>query len=255
MRRYVEAVALHVWRVPPKLIRTILDEFRNYAPFVMDDYVENLIDPAKASKTYGLREFHADAERAILRDLFAERETILTANALGTAGQRYVRFHLRRCGRYKSVTADKFLGDVADVNGDNEVDCFATDTMNGRRYAISVKNTRDFLELRQGGWVSEIEEMARAHSTKRKTVFPWIAISFATPEAIADCEARGVRCTPIGCRVAPEQYKDGNLIKRSTPAALRRLYATIGPEPFRYVGKQRVHEYDEDFLSRLRDVA
>ena len=179
-----------------------------------------------------------------------EREAILTAPVLGAAGERYVRYHLKRSEHFHSITRASDLGYESDDAGRNRLDIAATDSR-GRRYAISVKNTRDFLDNRKmREWVDGNAGVIEMAENRKKGEIPWIVPSFATADAIRKCEARGVRCTPIGARIAPEKYGT-----RFTRKAIERLHATLGPEPFRYVGAQRVHEHDEDFLRRLALVA
>jgi hypothetical protein len=109
-----------------------------------------------------------------------------------------------------------------------------TDTVNGQRYAVSVKNERQSLEAR-AKWIGECIKMAKAHGAK-----PRIISSFATEAGIESCKSQGVRCTVIGARIAPETFEwKSKSIKKLMP----KFYPILGGEPYPYVciGEQRIH--------------
>ena len=96
-------------------------------------------------------------------------------------------------------------------------------------------------------WVDDVMRMA---DDRKKGEIPWHVPAFATDGAVRGCEARGVRCAPMGAGIAPDK-DDTKFIRK----ALERLRGTLGPEPFRNVGAQCVHDYEEQFLGRLALVA
>lgn len=245
LRRYLDAKAIHAWGFDPAFTRKMLDSITTMPHIIRSDIVPNWKNRNRDSVAYGVDPVKPDDLRT-LEEMVNEREAILTASVLGAAGERYVRYHLKRSEHFHSITRASDLGYESDDAGTNRLDLAATD-YKGRRYAISVKNSRDFLDTRTMRWVDDVVRMAQ---DRNRGEIPWIVPAFVTDEAIRKCEVRGVRCTPIGARIAPEKY--GTKFTRS---ALARLHATIGPEPFRYVGVQRVHEHDEEFLRLIALVA
>lgn len=245
LRRYLDAKAIHAWGFHPAFARKMLDSITRMPHIIRSDIVPNWKNRDRDSVAYGVDPFKPDDLR-ILEEMVNEREAILTASVLGAAGERYVRYHLKRSEHFHSITRASDLGFESDDAGRNRLDLVATDTK-GRRYAISVKNSREFLDARTIRWVDDVMRMA---DDRKKGEIPWIVPAFATDGAIMECEARGVWCTPIGARIAPEKYGT-----RFTRKAIERLHATLGPEPFRFVGTHRVHKHDDLFLQRLRNIA
>jgi hypothetical protein len=245
LRRYLEAYAVHQWKYEPADVHRILDRLRNDAGILKYSTVRNEQNPERSSGTYGLREL-TDDERAALQALIAERDALFSGTELGKCGERWVRSHFKRADRYKSVTPESKLGYVADDAGKHRIDLCVTDTRDGSRWAISVRNRRQHLERRTEAWVDELVRMVHDRKQNER---PWIITSFVTNEMIERCEERGFRCTPMNARIYPETY-DGT---KQTRKAIADLLITFGPVPFRCIGASRAHpdEFDFDFIERL----
>lgn len=104
-------------------------------------------------------------------------KTTLSNAKLGEAGERFVRACFVKSGRYRQITREQRLGNVVSSPGKNRLDLMVLDTANGKRYAVSVKNQREFLQKRRPNWIEGCIKMAAAHNA-----LPWIVPSFATPE-------------------------------------------------------------------------
>lgn len=245
LRRYLDVKAIHQWGFPPAFVRATLDSITRRPGVFGGDIIRNRKNRDRDSIAYGIDPLKPE-DLLELEEMVNERESILTASVLGAAGERYVRYHLKHSEHFHSITRASDLGYESDDTGKNRLDLTATDSK-GRRYAISVKNSRDFLDARTMRWIYDVVRMAQ---DRKRCEIPWIIPAFATAGAIKECKALGVRCTPVGARIAPEKYGT-----KFTRKAIERLHATLGPEPFRYVGAQRVHKHDEDFLRDLALVA
>jgi hypothetical protein len=127
---------------------------------------------------------------------------------------------------------------------ENQVDVMVTDTANGQKYAVSVKNQRQFLKARSK-WIRECVKMAKAHGAR-----PWIVTSFATEDGIKSCGEQGVRCSVIGARIAPETYYWRS---KSMRKLMPTFYPVVGGEPYDYIGEQRIHG-NPPLASALREL-
>lgn len=244
-RRYLEAVSIHRWQFEPKLVRDGLDRLRATGKLIFFNrlWPESSESGSNLPRdgTYGLGRELSDKERQRLQALVLSRDKLLTAKRLGRAGERWVRAHLKRSNRYRAVTPESKLGFVTDLFGENRLDIAVTDKLDGIRYACSVKNRKDFLDSARIEWIDEVESMAKAHGMS-----PWLIPAFATSEMLDRCQRRGVRCTPINSRIAPEGNEG-----HSTRSAIDRMHVVIGPEPWRYIGERRLKVFDEAFLAAI----
>lgn len=129
---------------------------------------------------------------------------------------------------------------------ENLLDLRVTDTADGNTYGIEVKNTREPM-FANSPWIEACKRKADANNVK-----PWIVPAFATADAIRACRAKGLRCTPIGKRIAPETDKNGRSMRRW----LRdELYPVHGPEPFAFIGKHRLRGEQPELVDQLRNLS
>jgi hypothetical protein len=241
--RFLQANLMHVGGFDPALVRKVANQLRDYVPDVV---VNRALQTGEneTSHIYVLGREPHDAELAALLDLIRKNRSVLSIGVLRSAGERYVRACFVRSKRYSNITKPDALGYEVTGPRDNQVDVMVSDTANGQRYAVSVKNQREFLEARSK-WIGECIKMAKAHGAR-----PWIITSFATDAGTESCTKQGVRCTVIGARIAPETYDE-----RSKPMKklLPKFYPILGGEPYVCIGEQRIHG-NPPLASALREV-
>jgi hypothetical protein len=241
LRRFLEGTMVHIGGIAPEEVQAVLDDLRCYAgnaviqlPFAIegeaDSHVYAVVQPT-------------DEELTVLHALVTLAREVLPVRVLGEVGELFVRACFVKTKRYTQITQADRLGNVRAKPGTNRLDLMVAD--NGELFAVSVKNRHEVMR-RRSAWIGECIEMAKAHNAR-----PWLIPSFATAEAIDACRAQGVRCTPIGSRIAPARDRQG----RSMKVLLRKLYPIHGGEPFMLMGTQRLPRGEgEAFTQRLLEV-
>jgi hypothetical protein len=172
-----------------------------------------------------------------LRGLCLERNRVLTRALLRDAGEQYVRAWLRSTGRFRGITALADLGRVA-ASDEPTSDVIATEIATGRRFAVSVKNQREWLRPNAAA-IDDAILRASAHRAE-----PWLCVPFALPETIDRCARDGPRLSLLGAQIVPATLADG----RRTLSAIDRLRAVIGPQPYTMLVQSRPERSD---FSRL----
>jgi|SRR5579862_6705684 len=229
--RFIHSNLVHVGGFDPALAHRVLTEMRDRLPEVV---VQRAL-PIKGeldSHVYTLAREASREELNALAELVRVHRRVLSPEALRSAGERYVRACFIKSKRYRDVPRPNRLGYLSTGERQNQVDIMVTDTANGHRYAVSVKNQREFLQARSQ-WIGECIDMAVAHGAR-----PWIVTSFATDEGVEACERQRVRCTVIGARIAPATY---DWRSKSMKKLMPKFYPVVGGEPYVYIGEQRIH--------------
>lgn len=236
LRRFLESNAMHVGGFAPEDVQAVLDDLRRYAPNSVIQIpfpVENEAD----SHVYSITP-PDDDQLSDLRALVRLERQVLPIHVLGMVGEKFVRLCFVKTGRYAAITQVARLGNVRAEPGTNRLDLMVIGTVDGMRYAVSVKNRREVMR-RRSSWIPERIEMAKAHHAR-----PWLIPAFVTADSPEVCRAQGVRCTPIGSRVAPEQDTFG----RSVRKLLKALYPVIGGEPYVFMGAERIRGPEPDLV-------
>lgn len=244
LRRFLRGTMVHVGGIAPGVAQAVLDDLRRYAP----NAVVQLPFPVEGeadSHVYATTHPSDDELNALLALVTLDRE-VLPIHVLGEYGETFVRACFVKTDRYTHITQIRHLGYVIAAAGTNRLDLMVFDTVTGERYAVSVKNQREVMG-RRSPWIKDCIDMAAAHNAR-----PWLIPSFATPEAVEACKAQGVRCTPIGARIAPAKDAQG----RSMKVLLRKLYPVHGGEPFMRMGAERLPNGEgQEFIERLRELS
>jgi hypothetical protein len=157
----------------------------------------------------------------LLQDLCAEYDACIPNDARRRAGEQYVRALFVASGDYRDVSQTQRLGALRDNGGKNAADLFVTDSA-GRRFAVSVKNQREFLFPGKGA-ISDCFVKAKAHDAE-----PWLFAAFAVPEVLDACRSRGVRLSVFGRQILPARDRKG----QHTSWLVNRLFPILGPLPF-----------------------
>lgn len=265
-RTVIEAFAYHLWGFPPALIRKVLDNFNRWKKGAI---VYDKVGDESGSTTYGKRPL-TKRERAALLRLLAKK---IPGQVLGSAGEMYVRSHLKKCPRFESVTPLADVGFKTAPAGTRRPDMFVTDKATGQLYCVSAKNSHEMLEARDRR-IGDAKKIAAKITAKlrearpsAKEVLPWLICSFATPEAREACAREHVRLTTIEKRIAPRSFiREGKRVHAEP--LIRKLLPAIGPQPWAFVTQAVrkettatgtvnmidvavIREYDDDFLKRL----
>lgn len=241
LRRFLEGTMVHVGGIAPEEVQAVLDDLRRYAPSAVIQ-LPFAVEGEADSHVYAIAH-PTDDELSQLHRLVRLGRDALPIHLLGEVGELFVRACFVKTKRYTQITQVDRLGNVRAKPGTNRLDLMVAD--NGELFAVSVKNRHEVMR-RRSTWIRECIDMAKAHNAR-----PWLIPSFATAEAIDACTAQGVRCTPIGARIAPATDRQG----RSMKVLLRKLYPIHGGEPFMLMGTQRLPKGEgEAFIQRLREL-
>lgn len=240
--RFIHSNLVHVGGFDPELAHRVVTEMRDHLPQVVVRPFP--IKGESESHLYTLGREAAIDELDALSELVRLHRRVLGADVLRGAGERYVRACFIKAERYARITQQERLGYVSTGKRQNQVDIMVTDKLNGQRYAVSVKNQREFLGARSE-WIRECIQMAEAHKAR-----PWIVASFATPKGLKACARQKVRVTVMGARIAPSAY---SWRSKSMKKLITKFYPIVGGEPYLYIGEQRVHGMPA-LASQLREL-
>ncbi len=244
LRRFLMATLTHVGGFEPTVVQSALTDLRTYTGGAVMQRVFS-VEAESNSHLYMLRKPQPQ-ELEALRRLVALHRASLPIPVLGKVGEQYVRACFVKSKLYKNITQSQNLGYVVSAPGKNRLDLRVAEILTGTSWAVSVKNQVEWLTPRHR-WIGECIAMAKLHSS-----LPWLVPSFATPEAMEACRRQGVRCTPIGSRVAPAEDAEGRQMKR----LLDRLYPYVGGEPWVLMGADRLYGQTEpELVRRINNAA
>jgi hypothetical protein len=175
-----------------------------------------------------------------LRPFYRRREEVLSAGALGDAGESYVRGALLHTGRYRLVTQPRRLGGAT-----RNLDVEATHEATGSVYGISVKNESEYLTGRSKHFKDLLNKV---HGSNLR---PMLIVTNATSRARKMAQHLGVRLVTIGAQVVPGTYNGTRMA--TIVAALRPV---LGPEPILYLPQRagRAH-YPVALIHQLSELA
>ncbi len=256
LRRWIESVLLHERGFSATGVTATLRYLSSKSTRVYSDHKVIRTDfmapgDPKPSHVYTCDRKPTRTELRYLLALCDERSATLTKDLLKRAGERYVRARLIDIGHYTQVTREAHLGSVFDGRGKNPIDLAATDKTTGIRYAISVKNQREWLNAvgskkDQAEHTDDDQELVRVDDceehghggrviddalkrAKAHGLQPWLFVPFALDSAKARCKRGGVRLTTMGMQVVPATTPDHQRIE----AVIARLRPVLGVQPYR----------------------
>lgn len=166
---------------------------------------------------------------AALETMYVRLKLDVDSRRYGKTAELYVFRMLNRSRAYEPASL-KSVGENRDKDGKHKVDIIMTRKVDGMRFAISVKNIRDFIGNRHSA-IHDVINMAKAHQAS-----PWLVAPFWFPEAKEYSTKLGVRYSELGRQILPYETIDGRDLRKII-ASVRHV---VGPTRYEFVPQSRL---------------
>jgi hypothetical protein len=168
-------------------------------------------------------------EFAELRKMYQRLRDDVDTRRYGKTAELYVFRLLNRSGAYERADIG-LVGENRDARGKNKLDLVMVRKEDGLRFAISVKNIRDFIGERHPA-IHDVINMAKAHDAT-----PWLIAPYWFPEAKRYAAKLGVRWHELGFQILPYETEDGRDLRKIV-ASVRHI---VGPTRYRFLPQARL---------------
>lgn len=170
-----------------------------------------------------------NTEVGALRTMYERFRDDLDTKRYGKTAELYVFRLLNRSRAYERANI-KLVGEYRDSQSKNKVDIVMVRREDGKKFAISVKNIRDFIGERHRA-IHDVIKMAKAHDAA-----PWLIASYWFPEAKTYAVRNGVRWSELGRQILPYESQDGRDL-RKVVEGVRHI---VGPTKYDFVPQHRL---------------